>query len=139
MLPQPVRDEASQGSTASVRVAEREGIHADTVPQPVRSAGRVAEREGFMQTRCHGQSVTKLVRALQLQRKRRQGGRARRIPADTLPRPVRDEASQGSKLQRKRRQGGRAAQLDSGASRLDNNSRRGLMQRALEPGGNCLT
>jgi hypothetical protein len=36
MLPRPVRDEASQGSTASVRVAEREGIHADTVPRPVR-------------------------------------------------------------------------------------------------------
>ena len=33
--PLPVRDEASQGSTASGRVAEREGIHADTLPQPV--------------------------------------------------------------------------------------------------------
>jgi hypothetical protein len=36
MLPQPVRDEASQSSTASVRVAKREGIHADMVLQPVR-------------------------------------------------------------------------------------------------------
>jgi hypothetical protein len=102
-LPRPLRDEASQGSTASAeaqagwpserdscrhhgqsvtklvraphgfsgsagRVAEREGIHADTLPQPVvkapqlqQSASRVAEREG--------------------------------IHADTLPRPVRDEAS----------------------------------------------
>jgi hypothetical protein len=32
----------------------------------------------------------------ELQWKRRQGGRARRIHADTLPQPVRDEASQGS-------------------------------------------
>ena len=43
-----------------------------------------------MQIRCHGQSVTMLVKAPQLQWKRRQGGQA--------------------------------AQLDSGASRLDNNS-----------------
>ena len=101
MLPRPVRDEASQGSTASVRVAEREGIHADRchgrsvtmlvkAPQLQWKRRQGSEREGFLQTRCHGQSVTKLVMAL--------------------------------KLQRKRRQGGRAAQLDNGASRLDNNS-----------------
>jgi hypothetical protein len=139
-----------------VRVAEREGIHADTVPRPVRddaiqgstasvlhsfsgSAGRVTEREGFMQTRCHGQSVTKLVRALQLQRNagrvaEREGFLQTRCHGQSVTKLVR-----APKLQRKRRQGGRAAQLDSGASRLDNNSRRGLMQRALEPGETCLT
>jgi hypothetical protein len=63
MLLRPVRDEASQGSAASVRVAER---------------------EGFLQTRCYSQSMTKLVRALKLQRKRRQGDRAAQLDSGAL-------------------------------------------------------
>jgi hypothetical protein len=75
MLLWPVCDEASQGSTASVRWPSK---------------------KGFMQTQFHSQSVTMLVKALQLQWKHRQGGQARRIHANTLPQPVCDKASQGS-------------------------------------------
>jgi hypothetical protein len=68
--PLPVRDEASQGSTALGRMAEREGIHADTLPRPVIKAPQLQvgwpSEKGFMQTRFHGHSVTKLVRAPQL-------------------------------------------------------------------------
>jgi hypothetical protein len=76
-----------------------------------------------MQTRCHGHSVTKLVRALH-----GFSGSAGRVAeregvhTDTLPRLVRDEASQGSTASAKRKQGGRATQLDSRATGLDNNS-----------------
>jgi hypothetical protein len=87
------------------------------------SAGRVAEREGFMQTRCHDHSVTKLVTA-----PHDFSGSAGRVAeregihADRQPHPVRDEASQGSTASAKRKQGGRATQLDSRATGLDNNS-----------------
>ena len=107
-LPRPLRDEASQGSTASAEA----------------QAGWPSE-EGFMQTRCHGQSVTKLVRALhgfsgsagrvaeregihadtlpqpvvkapQLQQSASRVAEREGIHTDTLPRPLRDEASQDS-------------------------------------------
>ena len=42
------------------------------------STASAEAQAGFMQTHCHGQSVTKLVRVPQIQRERRQGSRARR-------------------------------------------------------------
>ena len=97
-LPRPLRDEASQGSTRIQRKRRQGGRarrdscrHAATASSQGSTAlGRVAEREG--------------------------------IHADTLPRPLCDEASQRSTASAKRKQGGRAMQLDSRATGLDNNS-----------------
>jgi hypothetical protein len=50
---------------------------------------KLSEREGFMQTHCHGQSVTKLCQDPTASAEAQAGGRAGRIHADTLPWPVR--------------------------------------------------
>jgi len=73
-----------------------------------RNAGRVAEQEGFLQTRCHGQSVTKLVMAPKLQRKCRNGARMGYLDAGVFI----ALACQG----RWRREGARMGYLDAGVS-----------------------
>lgn len=72
--------------------------------------------KGFMQTRCHSQSVTKLVRAPQLQQSASRVAEREGIHADTLSRPVRDEASQGSTASAEAKAGGRARRIHAHAA-----------------------